>query len=240
MTSNESDRKTLRAGAKDYRAYVGPPARYDLIAAMTFNLLTTFGLREHHKVLDIGCGSLRIGRLLIPYLNPGNYTGIEPRQWLVKAGIANEIGKGMVNIKNPRFLFAEDAKALPQDDDYDFAFAQSIFSHCGVDLITQWLDDVYRHLKADGVFLATFLTADMDSTVSGWVYPTNVFYRSETIKTLAENAGLHFEVLDWTHPAQEWALFHKDGYDPTWLHQGEPLSWNLMIKHFNLKIERDQ
>ena len=59
----------LRPGDPQYRAYVGPPEDYDLIAAMVFNLLTTLGLRQHHSVLDIGCGSLRIGRLLIPYLN---------------------------------------------------------------------------------------------------------------------------------------------------------------------------
>src|SRR5439155_1611617 len=51
----------LKAGDPHYRAYVGPPEDYDLIAAMTFNLLTTLGLRQHHSLLDFGCGSLRIG-----------------------------------------------------------------------------------------------------------------------------------------------------------------------------------
>ena len=65
----------LNAGDEHYRAYVGPPADYDLVSAMVFNLLTSMGLRQHHRVLDIGCGSLRVGRLLIPYLNPKNYFG---------------------------------------------------------------------------------------------------------------------------------------------------------------------
>ena len=235
MTINESDGKTLKAGAHHYRAYVGPPERYDLIASMTFNLLTTLGLREHHKALDIGCGSLRIGRLLIPYLDSGNYTGIEPNQWLVEDGITHEIGQDFIRIKKPMFIYSPDGKPLPPDDEYDFAFAQSIFSHCGTDLIMQWLNDVYAHLKRDGIFLATFFPANVDSTISGWVYPTNVAYKVETIKVLAQNAGLHFELLDWTHPSQQWALFHKDGYDPSWLHQGEALSWNLMTKHFKLR-----
>jgi len=38
----------LKPGDAHYRAYVGPPEDYDLIAAMTFNLLTTLGLRQHH------------------------------------------------------------------------------------------------------------------------------------------------------------------------------------------------
>ena len=73
----------LKPGDPQYRAYVGPPEDDDLIAAMTFNLLTTLGLRQHHSLLDIVCASLRIGRLLIPYLNRGKYFGVEPNEWLV-------------------------------------------------------------------------------------------------------------------------------------------------------------
>ncbi len=82
----------LKPGDPQYRAYVGPPEDYDLIAAMTFNLLTTLGLRQHHSLLDIGCGSLRIGRLVIPYLNRGKYFGVEPNEWLGRR--RNQTGAG--------------------------------------------------------------------------------------------------------------------------------------------------
>ena len=62
--------KALPPGARHYAAYVGPPEQYDFMGATQFRLLTTLGLREHHSVLDFGCGSLRAGRLLIPYLAP--------------------------------------------------------------------------------------------------------------------------------------------------------------------------
>ncbi len=66
----------LKPGDPHYRAYVGPPLEYDLVGASQFRLLTTLGLRAGHRCLDLGCGSLRAGRLLIPYLDPGNYFGI--------------------------------------------------------------------------------------------------------------------------------------------------------------------
>jgi len=48
MKAPSNDRENLGLGLKPgdphYRAYVGPPEDYDLIAAMTFNLLTTLGL----------------------------------------------------------------------------------------------------------------------------------------------------------------------------------------------------
>ncbi len=47
----------LKVGAHHYRAYIGPACDYDLISAMVFNLLTCLGLKDSHRVLDVGCGS---------------------------------------------------------------------------------------------------------------------------------------------------------------------------------------
>src|SRR5213083_2204394 len=120
----------LKPGDPHYRAYVGPPEDYDLIAAMTFNLLTTLGLRQHHSLLDVGCGSLRIGRLLIPYLNRGKYFGVEPNKWLVEEGITRELGETLVEIKHPIFFFSNSPDSIAKAETaFNFAVAQSIFSH---------------------------------------------------------------------------------------------------------------
>src|SRR6187551_1973535 len=135
----------LKPGDRQYRAYVGPPEDYDLIAAMAFNLLTTLGLRQHHSLLDIGCGSLRIGRLLIPYLNRGKYFGVEPNKWLVEEGIRRELGETLVQIKRLTFFFSDLPDTIEQAETaFDFALAQSIFSHCGLDLIKGWLAAISR------------------------------------------------------------------------------------------------
>src|ERR1700751_6487598 len=103
LDNRESLGVGLKPGDAHYRAYVGPPEDYDLLAAMTFNLLTTLGLRQHHSLLDVGCGSLRIGRLLIPDLNRKKYFGLEPHQWLVEAGIKQALGEEGVQIKLATF-----------------------------------------------------------------------------------------------------------------------------------------
>src|SRR5215475_7542377 len=162
----------LKPGDAHYRAYVGPPEDYDLIAAMTFNLLTTLGLRQHHSLLDIGCGSLRIGRLLIPYLNPGKYFGVEPNEWLVDEGIRRELGETLVQIKRPTFFFSDSPDTIAQSKiPFDFALAQSIFSHSGLDLIKGWLSPISRSLARDGALVATFLIGDEDFAEKGWIYP---------------------------------------------------------------------
>src|SRR5262249_21892285 len=140
----------LKPGDPQYRAYVGPPEDYDIIAAMTFNLLTTLGLRQHHSVLDIGCGSLRIGRILVPYLNRGKYFGVEPNEWLVNEGIRQELGKSLLEIKRPTFFFSDSPNTIAQAKIiFDFGLAQSIFSHCGLDLIKGWLSAISCSLAPD-------------------------------------------------------------------------------------------
>src|SRR5262245_59031296 len=180
----------LKPGDAHYRAYVGPPEEYDLIGAMTFNLLTTLGLRQHHTLVDIGCGSLRAGRLLIPYLNDGKYVGVEPNRWLVEDGIKWEIGADLVRIKTPRFYYSGSPAALEGSGlVVDFAVAQSIFSHCGIDLIRSWLAGLSPFLARTGVLAATFLVADRDFAGTGWVYPECVGFTLSTLRQVAADSG---------------------------------------------------
>jgi len=214
----------LKPGDAHYRAYVGPPEDYDLIAAMTFNLLTTLGLRQQHTLLDIGCGSLRAGRLFIPYLNAGNYTGIEPNRWLVEEGIRREIGEDLVRIKRPCLVDGDSPAAL-QGKRIDFAVAQSIFSHCGLDLIRSWLDGIAPLLLPGGALAATFLIGDDDFTGTGWVYPGCVSYTVRSLQQAAADAGLTLHLLDWRHPRQTWGLFASEDFDVSWF-QKTGLTWN--------------
>ena len=219
-----------KAGDAHYRAYVGPPEDYDLIAAMTFNLLTTLGLRQHHSLLDVGCGSLRIGRLLIPYLNRGKYFGVEPTEWLVREGIKRELGETLLQIKCPTFFFSDSPDMIAQaNTSFDFALAQSIFSHCGLDLIQNWLSAISRSLAKDGALVATFLIGDEDSARTGWIYPQCVNYRPATLERAAADVNLRFEILDWKHPRQTWALFAAPKFNSTWF-KDRPLTWNAGLE----------
>lgn len=219
----------LKPGDEHYRAYVGPPEDYDLISAMVFNLLTCAGLRQHHRVLDIGCGSLRIGRLLIPYLNAENYIGVEPNKWLVEDGIFNEVGEDLMRIKRPSFSFSSSLNEFSEPLDIDFAIAQSIFSHCSKNLIRAWLGQVSSHLKENGALFATFLIANEDyDGEEEWIYPGCVRFMPNTMAALAKEAGLEFEIIDWRHPRQTWAVFSKKQFDRA-LIAGGGIGWNRMM-----------
>ena len=78
------------------------------MGATEFRLLTSLGLSLNNNLLDFGCGSLRSGKLFIPYLDAGNYYGQEPNQWLIDDGIKYELGKDILNKKKPNFSNRDD------------------------------------------------------------------------------------------------------------------------------------
>jgi len=187
----------------EYRAYVGPPADYDLLGGLQFSILFLAGLREEHRILDVGCGSLRAGRLLIPYLQPGNYYGVEPRADLVQDGIESELGGDIVRVKRPvfstndRFAFAEFGVR------FDYVLAQSILSHTYPDLAQVALAGMADALADDGLLVATFVEGE-PTPGSGWRYPETVRFHWESVRELAEEANLAVRRLNWPHPRQVW------------------------------------
>lgn len=226
----------LYPGDGHYRAYVGPPVDYDLVAAMTFNLLVVLGCRQQHRVLDVGCGSLRVGRLLIPYLNVGGYAGIEPNDWLIRDGIQQEVGEDQVRIKQPRFHVADNADDLVREGaKFDFVIAQSIFSHCGADLLDPWLSQFVSLLDDSGTAVVTYIEGP-DTAVTGWIYPACTTFTAGTMKHLAGKHGLVFAPLRWKHPRQKWALLAKPEFD-TSRFEDQPLGWD---ESFDWIVSREQ
>lgn len=160
----------------------------------------------------MGCGSLRVGRLLIPYLNRSGYTGFEPNRWLIQEGIARECGADQIENKAPRFVVSESSDIFSADESFDFVLAQSIFSHMGLDLIAGWFDAAARLLAQTGVLVATYLPAKEDFEGEGWIYPDCVSYRSESLEELAQAHGLLFRPIAWRHPRQSWVLIFRPGH----------------------------
>lgn len=207
---SEQDAKALRPSAEHYTAYVGPPTEYDYMGGNQFALLFLLGLREHHRLLDFGCGSLRAGRLLIPYLNPGNYHGIEPNTWLIEDALERQLG-GQEKLKRPVFSNNSDFRADVFGVTFDYIVAQSIFSHSGPSLTRTALQSFAGTLAPAGLVVASFWEGDED-TPEGWYYTGltkrgTVRYRPQLIESLANESGLKAMRIPWRHPRLTWWLF---------------------------------
>jgi SAM-dependent methyltransferase len=196
----------------NFQTYVGG-ADYDLKGAMQFALLYSLGLRAGHRLLDIGCGSLRAGRFFITYLDPGGYTGLEPNAWLIDEATEHEIGRDVLALKKPVFAYNDqfDVSGLGV---FDFILANSIASHTGPAMTKDLFESVRTALAPAGVAAISFKQdATHDNQLEGWLYPPNhpgvARYRKKTIDQWLRDCGLKGIPIAWYHPTQTWWLIAR-------------------------------
>ncbi|MBK9710470.1 MAG: class I SAM-dependent methyltransferase [Kouleothrix sp.] len=225
--------KDLSAGAHHYRAWVGAPDNYDLSSGLQFSLLVALGMREHHTLLDVGCGSLRGGRLSIVYLLPQRYFGIEPEQWLIEAGIANELGQDLIDLKQPSFNNDGNFTLSVFQRSFDFLIAQSIFSHATQAQIRHCLDEAKQVMTPTSLFVANFAEGEQNYEGDEWVYPGCSHYTMDYMIRLVEGQGLRCTPIQWPHPiGLSWVLIYRPDY------QGDAL--DLASQPAFLKAEADR
>jgi hypothetical protein len=208
--ASQPPRRPAFEAREEYRAHIGHVEYFDVLTAIQFNLMTTLGLRDQHTLLDIGCGSLRAGRLFIPYLRRGGYFGIEPLAWLVEEGIRNEVGQDLVRIKEP--VFSDDANftLTTFGRTFDFMIAQSIFSHTSQAQISRCVSQARQCLAPQGLFAATYFESAADYEGDRWVAKAD--YTRETMRKLVEDEGMAVTFIQWRHPdPQQWMVIHHPG-----------------------------
>ena len=184
-------------GAPSHRAFIGDPSRYSRLGTLIFNALVLFGLEDDDYLLDIGCGSLRVGKFAIPFLLPGRYYGIEPEQWLIDTAIENEIGDSIIAIKQPVFSNDADFTLSTFGRQFDRILAYSIFEHASRSQISRCLAEAAKVMAPNSIFMATYMSGDKDYTGTEWAYPRRIAYTPETMNRLVEEQDLVCKCIDW-------------------------------------------
>ncbi len=194
----------------NYRQYVGSEGKWDAIGAAQFCRLIELGLREHHYLLDVGCGALRAGRLFIVYLNRGRYWGIEPNEELVHAGVTHELGQTIVDAREPVFLTDDTFTLSKTGRLFNYVLLHSIWTHASKAQIAHCMTQIAMVLGPRGIAVATFRQGSKDSDAKGWTYPNCVLYRPETLAKMAKAAKLKAQFPSWSHPNRhQWMVLRK-------------------------------
>jgi SAM-dependent methyltransferase len=206
----------LRAQARDhvsyYRAVMKFKAANDLDVAvgsrsheqwiefgqMQFDYLLGHGLKPGDRVLEIGCGNLRAGRLLIDYLDTGNYYGIDISPDILLSA-AEVLAAAGLQDKLPRLTLVKDLTlAFLPADYFTVLHANSVFTHCPIEIIDECVAHVGRVMTPGGIFDFTFYRSPDDAYQ---VLREDFYYRTETMLDLAVQHGLDARLMeDWVDP----------------------------------------
>ena len=186
---------TDRRVASDPRDAVG--GRWERVGHLQYEFLVGHGLRPLHRVLDIGCGTLRAGRHVIAYLEPGHYTGIDLSPAAIERGRTLVRDEGLLD-KRPRLLVNRrlDFRAF-DGERFDVLLAHSVFTHLPVEHIEECLGNVGRVMHRTSRFYFTFMPAGRRRRVGlkNFRYPQSLF---------EDLAGTHGFALsleeDYEHP----------------------------------------
>ncbi len=209
-------------GAGDHRRMVG--GMWDAVGRLQFDYLVRAGLTPDMRLVDIGCGSLRGGVHFVPFLDRGNYFGLDLNASLLEAGWDVELGALGLHDRLPRdHLIADDRFAIGRFGvQFDIALAHSVFTHLPAREVRTCLDEVAAHLVAGGRLFATYFECPHDHPPH-----TPVTHRPGNITTFADANPYHYRVDDlaelaaglplsldstntWLHPrAQRMACFRR-------------------------------
>lgn len=183
-----------------YRVYVG--GLWDELGKLPFDFLVEHGLEPRHVVLDVACGALRVGRLLIPYLDRGHYLGIEKEPLLIQAGLEHEIAADLVAEKAPELIVSARFEFDRFSRRPDYALAQSLFSHLPPRQIRRCLKRL-RDSAAPGCRLyASFFETETPVRNANVAHDhVNWQYTRDQMIRFGRSNGWNADYIgDWQHP----------------------------------------
>ncbi len=181
--------------ARSHEAAVGSKTHESwlTIGQMQFDYLVSHGLKPDMRMLEVGCGNLRAGRLFIDYLEPGNYYGTDISPDILMAAQRTVI-KFDLQSRLPYLTLVDDMRLefLP-DSYFDVVHAHSVFSHSPIEVIDECLAHVGRIMTPGGFFDFTF---DRTEGTEHQVLREDFYYRTQTLIELARRHGLEGRFMD--------------------------------------------
>lgn len=199
----------------------GPVKSFEAVGRDTFITLLENGLRPDHKLLDFGCGALRLGYWLVRFLDAGNYYGIEPDQKMINAGLEHALPKQLLEDKKPIFHDSRRCEIGVFGVHFDFGVARSIFTHMTPAPVRKTLKEFADNANPGAVFMASYWPLDGDlptgEYLNGdempphqWEFRRVVKYSFPRMRKFASGAGLRIREYE-RKPihGQAWLRFTK-------------------------------
>ena len=148
----------------------------------------------------------------IPYLDAGNYFGVEPNSDAVQLAIDGELGREVAERKRPRFTNRCDFGFHEFGVTFDYALSYSVFTHVPPPHVPIIFENAAKCFHADSIMLATAVFAEGEEKIADpekWSNLPINFYSVARLEEAAANAGLRLMRIG--HLFQDWFVVFKDG-----------------------------
>ena len=165
---------------------IGRADEWESHGFLQLEFLMDIGMKPEHKLLDIGCGVGRAARVLVPYLNVSNYTGIDISKKALAYACSLALSEGW-DQRVPAFLINSD---LDLGWGFDFLWAHSVFTHLPDWQIEKMIINASIIVRNKFAFTYKVAARSQRSGLKQWQYPISFFER------IAKSVG--FETED--HP----------------------------------------
>lgn len=176
---------------------------WDGIGQLQFQFLLDQGLKPHHRLLDIGCGTLRGGRHFIRFLDAGCYHGFDLSDQAIAAA-KNLVEAELLSDKCPTLYVNREQNlrfGKSQGRQFDYLLAQSVFPHLMPDHINECFAHIGSVMGPDSRFYFTYQNSEIfrRNGYKQFSYPYAYFH------DLAKHYGFqlfdHSE--DYNHPRNQ-------------------------------------
>jgi hypothetical protein len=170
-----------------HRAYIG--GRWDEWGQVEFDFMLSRGLQPHHVLLDIGCGALRAGVHFIPYLEPGNYLGVEKEKALIRRALARELPREVRERKRPELVISGSFEFDRLSKPADFALAWSLFTHLNAYDLETCLRKLRAYVPPHHHFYASFGPGQSSGNAARSHAHAAFHYSPEELAAMGERNG---------------------------------------------------
>lgn len=190
-----------------HRDIVG--GRWEETALHQMQVLLDEGLDPHHRLLDIGCGCLRLGHRALRYLEPGHYWGTDASGALMQRGWEAELTAEERDRLPPAQLIEDGDFAFPGlPPSMDYAIAWGVFTHLPAAALQPALQSLRRAAPdLSKLLLTVFLAPDGHD---------GAFRQRDGVVTHASRPPWHRFPSDVEHEAKAagWHLRWRDDHLP--------------------------
>jgi SAM-dependent methyltransferase len=164
-------------------------------AADIAKLVIEFGVNTTDTVIDYGCGTLRIGRFLIEYLDPQKFVGLDIDQRIVDQGVAM-LPPALVREKQPTVdVIGEETITRIAARHPRWIYASGVIHHVPPEDLNELFENIHRLSDAETTSLI-WTKGGEDETLK--LSTRSWFHSNEGLLELTSSIGFSAELVSDT------------------------------------------